>query len=526
MVAPGESEETIPPGQPLTCDTSTADVGAAPLRRLSRREYLNTVRDLFPGLSLPALALNADKSVDGFNNNEATHTATAPLVDSYNTSAKAIAQLVEQSAASVAGCGSADAACAQSFARSWAARAFRRPLSNDEEQAFSGFMTKQVAAAGFDKALGLFVEGLLQSANFLYRPELGVADASQPARVPLAGYELASRLSYFITQSMPDATLLDAASRGSLATPAGVESEARRLLATPGAQAALADFHGQWLELDAIKTMARDPALFPAFSTDLPAQLFDATQRFVMNNFWAGDASLKSLLLDPRAYVNDAIAPLYGVPKPGSKDLTLVNLDPAQRAGLLTQAGLMASMSHPQFSAPIIRGTFVLRHLMCAPPPPPPPSVPDIPPQEQGDRARTTRQRVEELHVTSATCKACHASIDPLGFAFEHYDALGQYRTQDNGLPVDSSGVLSNSADVPLAFADAVELSAQLAESVAVTQCAARNMFRFSLGRTETAGDQCTILGALDAAKGNLRELVVQLALSDSFRYRKAPAAQ
>jgi hypothetical protein len=472
-------------------------------------------------LSLPTVTVTADKAVDGFNNNQATQTATAPLVEGYHTNAQAIAAFVEANAATVAGCGKADATCAATFARGFASRAFRRPLSSDEDQNFTQFISDQVPALGFEKTVSAFVEGILQSANFLYRPEFGVADPSVSAGARLSGYEVASRLSYFIGQTLPDAALLAAAAAGTLDTPAGLEAEARRWLGTAAAQAALNDFHEQWLELTAIKTMARDPVLFPAFNMALPAQLFDATERFVMDNFWTGDATVGSLLLTPKAYVNDALAPIYGLALPGGTELRLVDLDPSERAGLLTQAGLMASMAHQQFDAPILRGVFVLRHLLCAPPGAPPPNVADIPPSQAGDAPRTTRQRVAEQHVTSPVCKACHDQIDPIGFAFEHYDAIGQYRTVDNGLPVDASGTLSTVGDASGSFDGAIELSGLLAKSVTVEQCAARNLFRFGLGRSETTGDQCAILGALQRSRGNMREMVVQIVLSDNFRYRR-----
>ena len=511
----------IEPGKPLSCDPSTADVGSAPIRRLSRTEYTNTLRDLFPGITLPQVTVTADKVVDGFNNNQATQTAIAPLLEAYHSNAQAIARVAEGNAAAVAGCSASDPMCATSFAQSFGARVFRRPLLPEEEQAFVLFMNDQTTKLGFEKAVGSFVEGMLQSANFLYRPEFGVQDASVAVDLRLTGYEIANRLSYFIAETMPDRPLLAAAAAGKLDTPAGLEEEARRLLAGEAAKVALSNFHEQWLELRAIKTMTRDSTLFPAFDMALPAQLFDATQRFVMNEFWNGEGTMSSLLLTPKAYVNDAIAPLYGLSPSFGRELTLVDLDPAQRAGLLTQAGLMASMAHPQFDAPILRGVFVLRRLLCAPPPAPPPGVADIPPAEQGDAPRTTRQRVTDLHVTAPACKGCHGMIDPIGFAFENYDAVGQYRKEDNELPVDATGTLVPIGDASGSFDGAVQLSSLLAQSVTVQQCAARNLFRFGFGRTETVGDQCAILGAMARAKGNLRESVIQLVLSDNFRYRK-----
>ncbi len=521
--SPGSTSSGEKPDSELTCDQSQATVGLAPLRRLARTEYLNTVRALFPGVALPTLVMTPDKAADGFDNHESTQTATAPLVEEYHTNAGAVAGAVEQDLGAVTQCAATDTDCVKSYALDLAARAFRRPLSSDEAATFADFVSTQASAFGLTKAAGLFVEGLLQSANFIYRPELGVEDPARADALRLTGYELATRLSYFITASQPDSELLAAAAAGTLDSASGVETEARRLLASDAARASLTNFHAQWLELNRIKTMSRDTTLFPLFDTALPATMYDATERFVMNNFWDGGGRIDTLLSSPKAYVNDALAPVYGLPSPGSDELVLVDLDPAERAGLLTQAGLLASMAHEKFDAPILRGVFVLRHLLCAPPDAPPPNVPDIPPAEDGDGPKTTRQRVEDVHVSSAACKGCHEQIDGIGFAFDNYDAIGQYRTTENGLPVDSTGAITGMGDADGTFDGAVALSSQLAGSERVTQCAARHLFRYAYGRSETVGDQCAILDAVTASGGDMKELVVELVLRDNFRYRPRP---
>jgi hypothetical protein len=288
------------------------------------------------------------------------------------------------------------------------------------------------------------------------------------------------------------------------------------------------DFHRQWLELDRIANMNRDEALFPAFSPELPAVMHEATEQYVDHVFWEGDGRLSSLLLEPKAYVNDALAPVYGVDPPGSSELTLVDLDPSQRAGLLTQAGLLAGMAHEKFDAPIIRGTFVLKRLLCSPPPPPPPDVPDIPPANPADKPMTTRQRVEETH-RNAGCIACHENIDGAGFGFNHFDAIGQYRTEENGLPVDASGKLPVASDVAGPFYGAIELSQKLADSADVEACVVSQYYRFGMGRSEAREDACaeaSLTEAFRASGGNMRDLLLGVVLSDSFRYRRPIALE
>lgn len=507
------------PLQSLACDRATEGLGPAPLRRLTRAEYRNTVQDLFRGLPLPALDLPQDAEVDGFDNNERTQTAIPVLVERYHGNAQQVGAAVEQNVEAVAPC-AGEVGCAASVVERLGRRVFRRPLASEELTRHVEFVEQFADKYGFARALGMWVEAILQSAHFIYRPEFGVPDPERPDDRRLDGYELATRLSFFLWQAAPDDALLDAAARGELDTAAGVEAEARRLLADDRARAALRHFQDQWLELDRIKTMARDAELFPEFDEAVPPLMHEATARFVEHQFWEGDATVASLLLTPEAWVNDKLAPFYGVSAPGSEELTRVTLPTQERAGLLTQPGLMAGMAHEKFDAPILRGVFVLDRFLCAPPPAPPPNVPDIVSANDDGSPKTTRQQVEELHVTS-TCRSCHAAIDNAGFGFNHYDAVGRYRTTDNGLPVDASGHLENVGDASGTFVGAIELSQRLAQSEHVEGCVARHFYRFALGHTETNGEACAIVDSMTAAQGNLRELLIQIVLSDNFRYRR-----
>lgn len=502
-----EEKKDTPPttttDTPLVCDPSAPTYGPSPLRRLSRTELRNTLKDLFPGVTLPDVELPADSLVDGFDNNEAAQTATPVLVEQWSTGANAIGRAIKQS------CAGDVAACADAFVKDFGPRVYRRPLDGDEIARFTAFVVEQSKTNGYDGAISMLIEALLQSPSFLYKPE----------GADLSGYEIATRVSYLLWQTMPDATLFDAAKKGELSTKEGVETHARRMLADPRAKPAIADFHRQWLSLDSIGTMSRDRTLFPAFTDQTPGLLRDATSKYVDHVFWDGKGTLESLLTEPKAYVNDTLAPLYGVAKPGP-ELTLVDLDPKKRAGILTHAGFLADKAHEKFDSPIKRGVFVLGRFMCAPPPPPPPNVKDIPESGPTDAPKTTRMRVEEGHALGG-CKGCHDRIDGVGFLFDHYDAVGAWRDQENGLPIDATGGISELGDMDGSYDGAVSLSQAMGKSGRVRECFSRQWFRFAYGRTETSKDGCAVqamVKALEGSGGNMKEMIVQLVVSDAFR--------
>lgn len=520
----GGPPESDPDKDPNAVDCSEGvSIGPSPLRRLSRTEYLRTVRQLFAPIQIPDLDIVPDKTASGFDNNEKTQTVTPDLVNDYYVAAGQIAEAVSANAATFAGCSYGSPAeaqeCAGQVATTFGQRAYRRPLTDAEQATLETFLISNADEHGFETALGMLVQGVLLSPHFLYRPEWGVPDPSTPEALPLDSYELANRLSYFLWQSMPDDALFAAAESGALETPEGLRAEAERLLDDGRAREAVADFHRQWMDLDKMKEMSRDTTLFPAWNdSTVPPVLAEATARYLDHVFWDGEGTLSELLTAPKAYVNDTIAPLYGIAPPGSNDLVLVDLDAGQRAGILTQVGPMAAMAHEKFDAPILRGVFILRKMLCAKLGAPPPDVPDIPPAEEGEGPMTTRQRIEQSH-TGPTCTGCHDRINPLGFAFGHYDAAGQWRTEENGLPIDATGETYKLGE----YDGAIELSAKLAASEDVHACVVTQWFRFAMGRTEAPEDQCQLdqlTSSFTEGGGTMRELLLDIVMSDSFRYR------
>jgi hypothetical protein len=234
--------------------------------------------------------------------------------------------------------------------------------------------------------------------------------------------------------------------------------------------------------------------------------------------FWTQD-SLGTLLNDSHAFVNDSLAPIYGLPAPGSSDLQLVSLDPTQRAGVLTQAGLLAGLANTVNDSPVQRGLLILNSFLCAAPPPPPAGVNTTPPAFDPSMPTTTRQRMETQHALGS-CAACHTQMDSIGFAFENYDALGQWRTQDSGLSVDASSNLAGT-DVDGTFVGAPALMQKLSQSEQVARCVSYQWLRYSLGLDKTQVDLAAAQAVADtfvATGGAFSELLVAIAKSDYFR--------
>lgn len=511
-------------GGPGSPGSSGSSIASPPYARLTDTQYNLTVADLFSPIKIPTQSLPADLTIGGFDNNAASQNPTAPLVEAYHNAAVFVAGAAMNDPTALLGCSPSTRAdedgCASAFFASFAKKAYRHPPDQDELTALGGFYTSQRAAgADFVTAMTLAIEAILQSPRFLYRVEIGAPLAGTSNVVALTPYEMASRLSYLLWNTMPDDALFAAAADGSLGTPEGIDAQARRMLADPRAHAAIVDFHRQWLRFDKMNGLTKDATMFPSFGPNTVASMQSSAEKFVEGVFF-GDGMLNTLLTDHNAWVNDDLAPIYGVPSPGP-NLTLVSVDAAQRSGILTNAGLMAGFAHQTSDSPVLRGVFVLDRIMCMPSPPPPPNVPP-PPAPDAANPHTTRDRFAQLHE-QGTCASCHHTIDGVGFGFEHYDAIGKWRTTDMGFPVDSSGWLSGSGDLQGNFDGAVELGQKLAASSQVQTCVASQWTRYALGVDSTGIDAATvapIATAFASSGGNMRELVVAVTNSDAFRTR------
>jgi hypothetical protein len=489
----------------------------APLRRLSRAEYLLTVQDLFPGAALPNLALPPDPDVLGFENRANRLNPTDQLVYAQEESAGKIAAAVAAGLATALSCQVA-APCAAALVTSFGQRAFRRPLTADEEKTFSDFFITQAAAGGVPAAVEATVAAMLQSPQFVYRIEVGGAGgaAASAARKPTP-YEVASRLSYLLWASMPDDALFEAARAGKLETAEEREAQARRMLGDPKARRQIVDFHRQWLEFDRMLGEDKSLTRYPHYTPALRAAVREEADRFVGDVVFGpgGDGKLRTLLTSVVTFVNPELARLYGVPAPAS-GWTRASLPPAERAGVLTRANYQAGHSHDEKGSAPLRALPIIKRLLCQDIPPPPANF-EPRSSRTGAAPQTDRQALEQ-QTSETGCQGCHRTINPFGFAFEHYDAVGGFRRTDNGLPVNASGDLTPlGLDITGTFRDATELSAKLAGSASVTACATLQLYQSAMGRDLEKVDECR-LGAvrrvLANAQGDLREALVALAVA------------
>jgi hypothetical protein len=523
--AGGTGGTTAMPSGPTSCeDTNPAP---APLRLLTRFQYDNAVRDLLADDSRPALGFPPENEVDGYRTNASANLANPLLVESYLTGAEAISARVVANIDAVAPCeaGADQLGCGHGFVTDFASRAFRRPLTDEELSPLLELFDSAMAAQGYAKGVELVVQTVLQSPQFLYRVDALKAPTPELGAIALGPSELAGRLAFTLWGSVPDSELLAAAAEGRLRTAEDVEREARRLLADDRARALVRDFSEQWLHLarldGAVREGMRDGAP-EVQSGPMMTSLRESVSRFVEDAYFADGGSFERLFTSQDVWVDATMAPIYGAEAPTSGFMAATLTDP--RAGLLTQPGLLALLSHSNQTAPVIRGAFVRERILCEPIPPPPPSVNAIPPDP--DPSATTRERFRQ-HTADAACASCHQLIDGIGFGFERYDQLGNYRATENGLDVDESGEVINIGEEGLdgPFAGAAELSTKIAQSPRARDCLATHWYRYTYGRQEQAEDSCSLDQVKErfaSSNGDLKELLVALTQTDAFLYRPA----
>ena len=517
-----------PPASALEMACATRDPGPSPIRRLTRSEYDNTLRDLLGDTTRPSAAFPPDERGAGFTN-DAENLSVSPLhAQNYLEAAeRVVARAVGGGGlARLVTCDPArgDAACGARFIDSWGQRAWRRPLDAQEKTSLGQFFTAQLAAHGFAAAVEMTMQAMLQSPQFLYRGEFG-AGAAGGGFLKLSHWEMASRLSYLLWGTMPDADLFAAAQASKLGTREEVAAQARRMIQDDRARQVMATFHEQWLDLVKIDDAEKDTTAYPGFDPAMRALVRREADLFVEDTLWSGDGKLASLLTAPHSFMNARLAVFYGVSGPTGDSFQRVALNPAQRPGLLTRPGVLAAHALANQTDPVRRGKFIREQFFCQLPPNPPPELMIRPPDL--DPNLTTRERFAQ-HASDQSCAACHRLMDPLGLGFENFDAVGRWRDVENDKPVDASGAVFDS-DVDGPFVGAAQLAGKLAGSAQVRECVVKQWFRFGYGRSETPQDRCSIetLKSLYASAGHdVRQLVVALTQTDAFMYRRAGGAQ
>jgi len=515
---------------PPTSDGGIAPptVGPSPLRQLGRTELRNTLRDLFP--TLPP---NFDANIELPADNEIQMAFALPGMVSdlevkrfMDLSEAAIAALGTNGPANQFTCmGSDQTACARTFITTFGKRAFRRPLDvvevDDLLALYTKLRTDTQMAYGFPDALGVVVEAIVQSPGFLYRWERGLgAPQMDGALVKFDNYEVASRLSYFIWNSMPDDALMAAADGGNLATLDAIAEQATRLLASPRADATLGDFITQWLELGTLGELIKDAANYPTFKPELRDSMRAETVAFARDVLRGSSPTFATLLTAPYTFVDAPLAQYYGMKPDGTGR---VDLTGTARLGLLTQGALMAVKGNSYRTSPVRRGKFILNRMLCSVIPPPPPDV--VPELPAPDPNKTVREQLAE-HRMNPACAACHNVMDPLGLAFEYFDGAGNFRTDDRGHPIDSSGSTTLDANMPIQFRDARDLANAIASSPAAHECFVRQWLRYAIDRFEQDVDAAAVAAlkaSFETSRLDTRDLIVKITRMLPFTHR-APA--
>lgn len=513
----GGSVPTKPNEMPQSaCTTPGPSPGPAPLSMLDNYEVNRSVRALFGDMLPAGLPWLAEEQYGSPFSITSQATPPQPI----HQLAHDLARQLSRDAAVVKAFGqcdpvaSGDSTCAKSFVEGFVSRAFRRALDKDDRVDMNAVFAEGERLDGeFAGGVRAVIEVTLQSAEFLYLIETGTGVATD-GPVELTGDETAARLAYFLTGSPPDAELADAAAKGVLSADV-IESHARRLLGTLPNRELVRHFYDGMLGL----------SLAPSnddlgYTTQIAALAREESERFVEDVTFDGAGTFRALLTEPSTWVNAPLAQFYGLPGVVGAGFQKVALDPARRGGVFTQAAFLRTHAHATSTSPVHRGLAVLRNLLCVQIPPPPAGIAiEITPLDP--TGATIRERLTMM-TRAADCRGCHDDINPLGFAFEHYDAVGKWQDTDNGVTIDSSGVLTKT-DAAGNFTDAIELMQRIADSDDGKACFVGHWLSQAYRRPPEPGDACTVeqLGrAFADSDGDLVELMVSLAKSDNFRYR------
>ncbi|GAB4454054.1 MAG: DUF1588 domain-containing protein [Armatimonadaceae bacterium] len=527
---------------PVAKATAPKPVLQPTLRRLTRYEYDRTVQDLFgyPFDSGFEVGMPDDKAVSGFNNVAASLNISPPLMEKYaNAADKVLEEILADETGKLKpgkdvskrqrahdrlfGKGrqkySGSRAEAEQFLTRFASEAFRRPATPDEVSALMGLYDRAVGAGRQgERALRPAMKAVLISPFFLFRVETG--QAGNPARI--TEHEFATRLAYFLWSAPPDAELTTLAAQGKLTDPATVPAQVARMLNDPKASALTENFAAQWLQLGKLAEARPTTEFFPEFKAPLREAMHREVTAFV-DYLRTENRPVYDLLDADYTFVNGTLARHYGIQGVTGNEMQKVSLAAeTHRGGLLGMGAVLAMTSHTYRTSPTLRGKWVLDVIFGTPPPPPPPGVSQI--EEEGKKGDAASFReLLSRHASQPACAACHRKIDPLGFALENYDAIGRWRTEQGGKPVDTSAQLPTGEKLN----GADELRTLIANRrEAFVNNVAGQMLAYALGVERDSLDSKTVAGVagkLKAQEGRFVALVEAVATSDAFRVQRAP---
>jgi Protein of unknown function (DUF1592)/Protein of unknown function (DUF1588)/Protein of unknown function (DUF1587)/Protein of unknown function (DUF1585)/Protein of unknown function (DUF1595) len=513
----------VPEGVTTKVQQACADLGtgahpgAAPIRRLTHEEFNRTVRDLLNTQLRPGDNFPDEARALGFEGIAEAQTVTVLLAENYQSAAKILAEEATRDLPALLGCEPTAGTCVDDFVTKFGGLAYRRPLTPLEKTDLLAIYSWGKDNVSEREGVMMLLEVIFQSPDFLYRPEFG-ADEIEPGVVRLTSWEMANRLSYLFTGSLPDEELRTIASADALTTPEQVQVQAERLMSENNLREIFHRFFGQWLDLEAVAHLERDPEVYPGYTEQIPGLLRQETEAFVDHVMFEDDGRLETLLTAPYTLVNAELASFYGVPAPLEPGFSPVEIP--GHVGLLTQGSILAHHAKPLQTSPVARGKFIRESVLCQILSPPPEDLivtaPDL------DPTLSTRERFA-AHTEEPGCSGCHQLMDPLGLGFEGFDPVGRIRETENGIPVDTSGELV-SADQAGPYVGPKELADKLAKSADVSSCMTQNWVRFAYGKSESPKDACSLLkidSAFVASDYHIPTLVLSLTQTDAFLYRE-----
>jgi hypothetical protein len=421
-------------------------------------------------------------------------------------------------------CDTKDDACARKILAALARRAYREPLTGSDLDTLLTFYAEGRRDGGFEGGIQLAIERILASPKFLFRIERDPLDAKAGQSYPIGDLELASRLSFFLWSSIPDDELLKLAAAGKLKNPAVLDHQVRRMLTDPKAQALVDNFAGQWLQLRNLRNFQPNTDLFPNFDDNL-RQSFRRETELLFESVVQEDRSMLDLLTSDYTFVNDRLAEHYGIPNIYGARFRRIAISDDARRGLLGQGSILALTSHAERTSPVVRGKWILENILGSPVPPPPPDVPPLKGNQEGEKPKTMREQMAE-HRANPVCASCHKAMDSIGFAMENFNAVGAWRTDDAGNPIDASGELSDGAKID----GVVSLrKALVSRPELFAGTATQKLMIYALGRGLHYRDMPTMRAILrDASRDNYRfsSLVLGIVHSTPFQMRMASGDQ
>ena len=530
----GLSEEQVRSAQQRVARAAQHGLEPLTVRRLTHSQYNNTVRDLLGDESRPADNFPKEDFIHGFKNQLEGQGVPPLQAEAYSEAAERLARSAfrggdHQELIPCEPASAGDPVCAAEFVRQFGLKSFRRPLTDEEGRSYVELFRQEAARTSeFEGGAQIVVEAMLQSPHFLFRVERGASSAFRQ-------YEVASRLSYFLWDTMPDAELLRLAEKGELSSVEQVETAARQMLQDPRAKSAMDEFLSQWMRFDRALSAIRDRRLFRGFSSELAAAMVEETRQLFNYLVWENRDFTEFLTAD-YTFVSSDLARLYGLPAP-PEEFAKVEYPPSSgRGGILGHASFLTLTSKPSDTSPTERGLFVREQFLCHLVPPPPPGVNTALPVITESKPMTNRERLK-IHLNSEACASCHRLIDPIGLGFEQYDAVGAFREEmtlrfrpdedgadrdqriEVNLPLDTlahvQGLENSEFSIPR------ELGRILASDAGCQRCIVKQLFRYTFGREENAADQPAIEAILKTFRDSgfrFQELIVALVTSRPFR--------